>query len=242
MLEHPAAWLTFCVSNPVTRTYVHFFPSSGPLAAPYQANCALTLLAPGKDAETVVLEGARLSQPDGVRIDQAFEDASDGAAVPLCLIVELTTPQPKVDLSASGCVVELASRGLSVKFRPSPLARPAAVLPFLAIRSARSSASLLSVNPAEAPRRASIKRASAAGSVPEGEPALSEAAVFDVPARSVSEIALNDAIFEGPQRCEGPWGSMDALGLYLDSASGELAHYIVYRDSDSQRLISVVAL
>ena len=71
-------WIGFGVSNALSRTVVHFFPSGGGVTAPYPANCMLNLfsltvdesiggLAHKLEEKKIVLEGARLSQPDGVR-------------------------------------------------------------------------------------------------------------------------------------------------------------------------------
>ena len=114
-------WIGFGVSNALSRTVVHFFPSGGGVTAPYPANCMLNLfsltvdesiggLAHKLEEKKIVLEGARLSQPDGVRLDQAFEDLSQGVKGFFGITVELSTGQPKVDLSGSSCIIEHSSK------------------------------------------------------------------------------------------------------------------------------------
>lgn len=243
MLDHPIGWITFGLSSSITRTVVHFFPAGEGITAPYQANCMLSLLAPEKQAESVMLEGARLSQPDGVRLDQVFPEAADSYSGPFGLLIELSTPQPKIDLSASICIIEFASRTASVKFRPCPAGDAGSIRQqsLLAIRNPRCLSSLISVNADNTTGRAAIKGFRRSEQRPDMHESV-ELAVFDVPGHGVSEIPMNDLFFEAGRTYEGAWGGMEAAGLYVESDSPGLVHYAAYRDSDSQRLISVVGL
>ena len=62
-------WVSFGISNALTRTIVHFFPSEGGITAPFPATCALRIFGQGLIEKKVVIEGARLSHPDGVRVE-----------------------------------------------------------------------------------------------------------------------------------------------------------------------------
>lgn len=114
------SWLTFCISNTLTKTTVHFFPSANNVSAPYPVNCKLTLF--GGDlanVATVVLEGARLRQPDGVRVDDIFTPLKEELAGLFGLGIELMSPHSRLDLSPSQCLIDISAAHLSCRFRPT---------------------------------------------------------------------------------------------------------------------------
>jgi len=114
-------WMSFGISNALTRTVVHFFPSEGGVTGPYPASCALRIFGKGVQEKRIVIEGARLSHPDGVRVEDAFPALKSDQVGLFGLEIEVSTIQPRVDIGASSCVVELASKGHSAKFWPKKL-------------------------------------------------------------------------------------------------------------------------
>src|SRR5690606_18742719 len=97
-------WRGFFICNSVTRPYVHFFPHSANTTAPYPVVATITIFGAGLKTASVSLEGARLSQPDGVRLDAIFEDLATGVQGLPGIEVELHSNQRRVDMSASQVV------------------------------------------------------------------------------------------------------------------------------------------
>ncbi len=143
-------WLGFCVSQSMSRSLLHFFPSCENASAPYPATCTLTLLAGegsgqnnavqphaiqrnGPDARgaqldaappvraVVALEGGRLGHPDGLRLEDAFPTLRTEVSGLFGIQVEISTPQPRLDVGSSGCVLEVISQSQPVRFVPKKL-------------------------------------------------------------------------------------------------------------------------
>ena len=114
-------WLGFCVAQAMSRSVLHFFPSSDNASAPYAATCTLTLLGSGGTRSSVVLEGGRLGHPDGLRLEDAFPVLKGEVSGVFGLEVEISTPQPRLDVRSSGCVVEVISQGRPVRFAPKKI-------------------------------------------------------------------------------------------------------------------------
>ena len=102
------SWLTFGVSGAVTRTAIHFFPASLGSGAPYPAQCHLSLLV-GQVRKSVQLDGARLGQPDGLWVEDAFPVLREQGGL-FGLEITVATSQPRVEVGASSGVMALASR------------------------------------------------------------------------------------------------------------------------------------
>ena len=85
-LAQVVSWVAPVVSSGLTRTVVHFFPAARGVASPYSVSCRLTLFGGGIERRSVVLEGARLNQPDGLFVDEAFPELPEmvqAAALPV---------------------------------------------------------------------------------------------------------------------------------------------------------------
>lgn len=243
-------WLSFCISNAVTRSVVHFFPASVNVAGPYQAQCKLSLF--GKDIEkkSVVLEGARFGQPDGFRLDDVFPQLQEGTSGFFGLEFEISTPQPRTDLSASTCVIELSSRGQSCRFwprryildtEPSPrtalVPRTMASRSPLAIKDPFSATSLVLVNGTAEPYTPKFVR-STAGSA---EPVM--LALDTLAPATVAEFDVSELATAGQESVECSWGLARAAGLWLaEPLPEEALAYIMYRDVVTRRPVSVAAL
>ncbi|MBN8549300.1 MAG: hypothetical protein J0M12_08305 [Deltaproteobacteria bacterium] len=244
-------WLSFCISNAVTRSVVHFFPASVNVAGPYAAQCKLSLF--GKDIErkSVVLEGARFGQPDGFRLDDVFPQLQEGTSGFFGLEFELSTTQPRTDLSASTCVIELSSRGQSCRFwprryiqdtEPSPrsalIPRTAATRSPLALKDPFSASSLVIVNgTAEAFSPKFLQRRPSA----ESEPSL--LSLDSLAPATVVEFDVSELATVGQEPVECSWGLVRAAGLWLSEPLPEGAvAYMMYRDVVTRRPVSVAAL
>lgn len=112
-------WVGFCQSTAVTRTLVHFFPSAGNVTAPYAANCKLTVFGRGLTRRSLQIEGARLSHPDGLKIEDVFPEVRENTSSLYGIEIELSTGQQRVDMSASSSIFEIVTGGQSVKYLPA---------------------------------------------------------------------------------------------------------------------------
>jgi hypothetical protein len=234
-------WVSFCISNTLTHSIIHFFPSEGSVTAPYQASCQLTLFGEHCVEKRVLLEGARLSCPDGVRIEDAFPIVADEGNGLFGLYVEVSTLQPRVDLSGSSVVIELQSRGNAAKFWPRTLSQANAAsvqATAPAFKDPFTSTSVMAVNGAQVERRAELFARSLI--TPGADEAIS---LGIVPAHGVSEMPLPVNFFEGVDPVEFEWGLSRARGVYRQAAlPPDLAYFLVYRDAASRRVVSVHAL
>jgi len=119
-------WLAFGLSNKQTKTLVHFFPSAGSITAPYPVNCKLSIFGHWEGKKSLTIEGARLSQADGIRVEEVFPDYLGGAESHqgiYGLEIELSVFQPGIDISASSCIVEMQSRASTASYRAAPLSQ-----------------------------------------------------------------------------------------------------------------------
>ncbi len=251
-------WVSLGVSNALTRTVVHFFPSEGGVTAPYPATCALRIFGQGLIEKKVVIEGARLSHPDGVRVEDAFPALKSDQIGLIGLEIEVATPQARVDISSSCCVVELASKGHSAKFWPKRLlpiptasqlllqpkkneeeqpVRPSLPRVVAALRDSFSTSSIVVINGGSDAYRPGLCAVTASAEAQEMTlPTLS--------AGSATETALEDGFFSDALMRECSWGLSRVKSLVLrDAVSMESkAVFLVYRDALTRRPVSVFAL
>ncbi|MCB0340447.1 MAG: hypothetical protein KDD53_12625, partial [Bdellovibrionales bacterium] len=85
-------WVSFCAHDSLLRSIFHFFPSALGVTVPYPAECRISLFGDGFGMRQVVLQGARLNQPDGVRLEDAFPSLLESA--PSLLGIEITITSP----------------------------------------------------------------------------------------------------------------------------------------------------
>jgi hypothetical protein len=240
-----ARWLSFGIRSALTDTVVHFFPVAENVRAPYPAICKFRLFGGGEATSLVTVEGARLSQPDGIRVGQLFKDIPDSGGL-YGLEVILASQQSRVNLSSSRCIVEIASAASSARFRPRwsvaakagedpEVWRPS---PAVAVKDSYHTTSLVVVNMSADPIQ-----------VP---PAGGSAGVVVQPGR-VIEHNLGDggsaALVPGvvsPEGCatsECSWGLMRTFPLRFPvELPGESAAFVLYRDSVTKTPHSIVAL
>ena len=227
-------FIGFGMTTAVTRTLLHFFPSAGNVTAPYQANVRLTVSGNGVATGTVMLEGARLSQPDGVRLEMAFPHLQSETGALFALEVEISTMQPRVDMTASECIVELSSVSRSARYRPVQIDQTEPPLPCLAVRDAFNSSSLVVINPTDVIQHPRVERATADG------PLLMR--LDPVAPKAVQEINFDEATLAGaPHECS--WGLTRCASVKpLVEPNSVLRYFLLYRDSITKTPVSVVAI
>jgi hypothetical protein len=244
-------WLGFGMSGALTRTVVHFFPSAGTVTVPHPASVTLSFFAPGAGEQRVVLEGARFSQPDGVRIEDAFPAQLEKLSGAFGLRIEVSTSEPRVDLSGSQCVIEIAVQGKSTRFTPKVIAEPAAedesrALPvFPLVKDGFHVTSLVVVNggaeafspvlsePVAQPGLAPVLNA-----LPLASPSFAPLSAGEV----LFDDGMNSKLLEDRAPRECGWGLLRSRALVLPGLPAETAAFAVYRDVVNRRPVSVVAL
>ncbi|MCB0310826.1 MAG: hypothetical protein KDD42_06310 [Bdellovibrionales bacterium] len=240
-------WLTFGMASALTRTILHFYPSSGNVSAPYPVSCRLTIFAQGEVGNSITVEGLRLSQPEGIWVDEAFPVLRDNSVGFYGLEILLSCAQQRVDLDPSMCVIELLSAVQSTRFWPHRLdqATPemakqeANLMPLFG--DAFNTTSLVVLNYSNEAKQPSLSVNNKNGeSVP-----LPGVPQQTIAARSVLELDFSkfpEALaVEQPTECG--WGLLRGRGLRLEpSVNQELAYFAVYRDVLTKRPVSVCAL
>lgn len=242
------SWLTFISTSALTRTVVHFFPFSSGVSAPYGTECRFTVFGGGLTTRSVMLDGARLGQPDGVRVDDVFAEVGGAADGRLCgLQIDLECSQQRVDLSASGCVVEIArSEGGAVRFRPAPIGsgeeRQAPTAPLIACRDRFQTTTLVVINRSGEPFAPIVQVRPGAARPWDGGVELSRVNTPVVAHDSVEEIPLDEAFWGDGTRQECSWGESITRAVDLAEPPPGIALYACYREPDHRRPVSVSAL
>jgi hypothetical protein len=219
-------WLTFAISGDVIQTSVHFFPSCGDVTAPYPARCKLHLFGAGNSKQSgarysVLVDGARLSQPEGVELSNAFPFLNDGQIRLLGLEIEVSTMQPRLDLTCSRCVIELPER----------------IGSGLILQDAFSYASLIMLNGSSSAIESDMCLQPANQDVMPPQ----EVGPCTLAPASVREVQLPIDKINSSKECS--WGQVRIANLYDRApAQAGVAGYIVHCDSRTNLPVSVCAL
>ncbi len=241
----------FCLTTSAIRSRIHLFPSAGGVAGHYPVNCQLTIFGKGIERRSVRLEGGRINQPDGIRLEDAFPTLLN-EGVGLCgLEISFECANARINLSPSRVVVELVSPALSLSYLAAPFVslshpqgvnvRDQRVAVGILIQDANMSPSLIVVNHSEGlyrPEYSCVTRS--------GETALQLGSVAPL---SVVEFSLEESLFKhslprelvsGVVKFEKIW--CPEVEAPTDSEDLGVSSYILYRDPLTKRPVSVCAL
>ena len=245
----------FCLSTPSIKTRVHFFPTSGASTSHQPITCILSLFGKGIEKRSVMLDGGRLNQPDGVRLEEAFPTLRSEASGIFGLEIQLSSQQGRVDLLESQAAIELVSPQSSLLYYSAPFATDivegvqpegdsAQLLAHarrrsfvgIGVQDAFLTTSLVMVNATNETVRPSIFHGV-------GEEALS-LPVGNISPESAMEIPLEESLFKNTSPHECLWGLSRAEKITVgpDSLTPHTAFYVMYRDPVSKRPVSVCAL
>jgi hypothetical protein len=247
----------FCLSTSSIKTRVHFFPTAGSTTSHQPITCVLSLFGKGIEKRAVMLDGGRLNQPDGVRLEDAFPNLRNEASGIFGLEVQLSSQQGRINLLQSQAAIELVSPQASILYYSSPFvvdvpeaaaAEPSAdIMQRLADARRRSfmgvgmqdsfvTTSLVMVNSTKETVRPSIYHGV-------GEEAQS-LPVGNIAPESAMEIPLEESLFKKTTPHECLWGLSRAekISVGPDSLTPHTAFYVMYRDPVSKRPVSVCAL
>lgn len=107
-MKSEMTWVTFGEHTETVKTAVHFFPYGGSISATYPVDLTLTIFAEEFETVEVTMEGARLSQPEGIVIDQVFPALLTDYSGLYGLKIKITcNKQLGLDLIGSSCMTEL---------------------------------------------------------------------------------------------------------------------------------------
>lgn len=232
-------WIGFAVSNALTKTVVHFLPGASGTNAPYPVNFGLTLYT-REGAKTITLDGGRLGQPDGVRLEDVFPLLSDSTNGMMPLSIELSTSQPRIDLSPSHCVIEFVSAANSVRFYATPSTRTAnRSNSMLAVSDAFNTSSLFLVNCGETPVNITLLTMQENSRNFEFSPLP----LPPIEPKSVLEYPFDEKYFSNIAAQECSWGLLRANCVtFREPPMNNAVAYAIYRDTLTKRIISVATL
>jgi hypothetical protein len=122
---HTVSATIFCLHSSVMKSRVHFFPAAGVTTGPYSISCTFTLFGKGVEKKSVTVDGGRLGQPDGIRLEDAFPVLRSDASGIFGLTLELSCQQQRVNMLPSQAAIELVSPQSTVlyglpRFSPTP--------------------------------------------------------------------------------------------------------------------------
>jgi hypothetical protein len=242
----------FMTTNSV-RSRVHFFPSSGATAGHYPVACELTIFGKGIESRSVRLDGGRLNQPDGIRLEDAFPSLLSETSGLCGLQVVLETSQGRLNLVNSRVVIEMVSPQFSLSFSAAPC-RPRVVaddeastdakefvpeqemLLGLAVNDQFLSPSLVAVNAGDELLRPELRHVLRDSEVP--------LHVGTIAGRSVVEFPLDETLCKQGVPHEALWGST-VVEKFWGEMQGKLADvswYLLNRHPVTKRPLSVCAL
>ena len=247
----------FCLSTSSIKTRVHFFPTAGSATSHQPITCVLSLFGKGIEKRAVMLDGGRLNQPDGVRLEEAFPTLRNEASGIFGLEMQLSSQQGRVNLLSSQAAIELVSPQTSIMYYSAPFVPDVdeAVAPEpqgdlsqrlaaarrrsfvgIGVQDAFLTTSLIMVNSTNETVRPAIFHGV-------GEEAQS-LPVGTISPESAMEIPLEESLFKKTTPHECLWGLSRAekISVGPDSLTPHTAFYVMYRDPVRKRPVSVCAL
>lgn len=242
-------WNSFGLHSEKTRTLVHFFPSAGGLTAPYPAQCRLTAFGPPLGVKSVTLDGGRVSQPDGICIEDVFASLENEKSLILGLTIELVTMQPRLDIEPSSCVVEFVTDGYSTRFHPVSGSGPSAAdednnpeggkrapLVGVALKDKFTSTSLVAVNAGEEEVQLPLRLLKNDKTEPSTETVV-------VAPSSAREFHFADMHYKDAFAMDQSFGTQASLPIIMDPVSFQnVALYFMFRDASTGCPVSVCRL
>ena len=234
-------WVSFAYCNTLSKSILHFLPSSLNTSAPYPVIYNIEIHSKETGTKSISLDDGRLGQPDGVRLEDIFPVLNEVPTGLIALSVEMNVSQPKVDLLSSSCVMEIITASNSVKYLSANLGEEMRLTSkgMLVVTDAYCTSSLLIVNASASsysPKVLTLNAKSAEN------PYLYEP-VPQVEACTAMEYDFGEKFFNNSEAQECSWGLFRATSACFEEKLPEnVAAYAVYRDTTTKRLLSVKAI
>ncbi len=244
----------FLTSNSV-RSRIHFFPSAGVTAGHYPVVCELTLFGKGIETRAVRIDGGRLNQPDGIRLEEVFPSLATETSGVAGLQIRLEASQGRLNLLSSRVFIEMVSPQFSLAFCAAPfragtydddeqseggmgheLNREAQSILGIATQDRYSASSLVAVNASSDLLRPKIQHVLRDAQAP--------LQMGTVAASSVVEFSLEEPVCRPGITHETLWGNAVLEKFWIEEPDlpTEVSWYLLTRDPVSKRPISVCAL
>ena len=248
--------LVFCLSTATIKTRVHFFPSAGSSGGHFPVSCILTLFGKGIEKRSVLLDGGRLNQPDGLRLEDAFPALRGEVSGVFGLEIQLSCPQGRVSLMGSQAAVEFVSSASSMMYGCAPFepmteevddqalpsisdrlvsAKPRSSAA-VAVQDSELASSLVIVNASAEPLKPELSHSAVGAPKPLHVGTLSPESVVEVP--------LEEAMFKDSPQRGTIWGStrVEKMILPEGARSPEASYYVLFRDPETKRPVSACAI
>ncbi len=248
--------VVFCLSTSTIKTRVHFFPSAGAAGGHSPVSCLLTLFGKGVEKKSVLLDGGRLNQPDGLRLEDAFPVLRGEVSGVFGLEIQLSCPQARINLLSSQAAVEFVSSTSSMMYGCAPFVpmteetEEQALPPVtdriqsprgrsraaVAVQDGALASSLVIVNAGQSPLKPELSHAAQAAHKPLHVGTLSPESVVEVP--------LDEAMFRESAAHDTIWGSLRVEKMLMPDPAQEegASYYLLFRDPATKRPISACAL
>lgn len=115
-----SSWVGFCYHSPGMRHFVHFLPIDNGKSVATSLQTTIRLFASQAENDQVTFGGARIAQPDGIRLFDAFPLWYDEGKKLWGIEVTLSGERPNIELEDSSCIFEFSLGQRSVKFTGIP--------------------------------------------------------------------------------------------------------------------------
>lgn len=234
-------WIGFAALDNMMRTIVHFYPAPRGGVAPYPVSCSIAICSPTIERDAVELDGARLNQPDGVRLEDAFPQLKDSTSGLIGIEITMMPSQQRADVSGSSCIIELTGRDRSVMYHPRCVeGQPAKIAAQVVMRDALLKSSAVVVQMAGESREIEFDIASR--DIESGE-VRQRAVPSVIGAHQAQEFQLPADVFDRAPVQECGWGMLRGASLSSRGDLGlNLAAYAIHRHAESGKIVSVNAL
>ena len=229
-------WISFAQSDSLTRSILHVLPSTRGGIVTQAISCSIELFGDRPESTEVAIDGIRLNQPDGIRLDEAFLRLKEGGNSLIGICVKIESAQQRSDLRHSSCLIELFSRERTMRFpmpvRDAPI-KPTQTLPVIADRLCQTS--VVFVNRGLQYNEVQIRLA----------PAISHAGAtplnISVSPQSVSEYSLASLLPQSAEPFHASWGEVSmAAAEIVTEIDTDVAAFVLYREVGTQRIVSVL--
>ncbi len=234
-------WSSFFISSAVASTVVHFLPCSKNSSAPYPVACRFEVFGVGFPKRAAVVEGARLQQPDGIRLEDLIPELKGGFTGLLGFNLELSVTQAHADMRDSKCYVELNIANELVRFEPKPKLDAITVKHDLILSDETSSYSVVVVNSGLTMQPVALLKPGNTRyrlfPILESQDACDQ---LQISPWSVVELGLSDQdLIAGIQNLATRRIKLGQVSMEL---TPDLSAFLVCRDRHNKRLLSVRAL
>jgi hypothetical protein len=252
----------FCLSSQSIKTRVHFFPFAGAISGPYSIACTFTLFGKGIERKSVTVDGGRLGQPDGIRLEDAFQAVRGEASGIFGLQVSLSCQNHRAMMTASQLSIEVVSPQFNVVYGvpfflatgqttdagsndaipPVPSITREEIGSGVALQDSFSTTSIVVVNPSETVVRPNLFR------LLDGKRVALH--LGTVAPNAAVEMPLEEGLFRSSKPIECGWGLVRAEAIYRGvseeeaalTASSQPSYFVVYRDPVTKKPVSVSML